>query len=246
VHSKVKQLPWRGEPLPRGRHKLSSDAVRSSQRDRLIRAIVECVGEYGFEATTVPTVVATARVSSNAFYDFFADKTECFLAACDEVAGELLAELVALTAEPDWIQALRTGTSLYLRWWEQRPAFARAYLLSLQTAGERSFEQRERVYAMFRAMFADLGRRARTEQPELTPLPPLIPRVLVLAITELVADEVRAGRTERLRELEDEVALLAVRLLSDDATAARAFGSAPLPRAAGPPVQPRELDRELE
>jgi AcrR family transcriptional regulator len=223
VHSKVKDEPWRGDPLPRGRHKLTSGAVRASQRERLERAIIERVAEHGFEATTVPMVVAAARVSSNAFYDFFTDKTECFLSACDEVARDLLGELVVLTAEPDWIQAMRTGAGIYLRWWQERPAFARAYLLSLQAAGERALEQRERTYALFRAMFADLGRRARAEQPDLPALSPLVPRVLVVAITELVAEEVRARRTDRLGEMETELTALAIRLLANDATAVQAL-----------------------
>jgi AcrR family transcriptional regulator len=221
MHLNVKELPWRGEPLPRGRHKLAPDAVRSSQRERLLRAVVECVAEYGFEATTVPMVVAAARVSSNAFYEFFADKADCFLAACDHVAAELLSELVALATEPDWTQAMRTGTSRYLHWWEQRPAFARAYLLSMHTAGDRALEQRERVYGLFRAMFGDLARRARAEQPDLRPLSPLVPRFLVLAITELVTEEVRAGRTAQLHELEGSIADLAIRLLADDAAGER-------------------------
>jgi AcrR family transcriptional regulator len=223
MNSNVKETSWRGEPLPRGRHKLAPGTVRDSQRERLLRAIIECVARDGFESTTVGMVVATARVSSNAFYDFFTDKTDCFLQACDRVADELLGELVALTSEPDWIQAMRTGMRLYLSWWQQRPAFARAYLLSLQTAGERTLQQRERTYAMFRAMFTDLGRRARAEQPDLPPLSPLVPRLLVVAITDLVAEEVRAGRAERLDELQQELAQLAVRLLSDDATATAAF-----------------------
>ena len=70
-----------GEPLPRGRHKLGADTVRASQRERLIRAMLETVAEQGYEATTVPRVVARARVSRNAFYEFFDDKTSCFIAA---------------------------------------------------------------------------------------------------------------------------------------------------------------------
>lgn len=181
--------------------------------------MIECVAEYGFEATTVPTVVAAARVSGNAFYEFFADKTGCFLEACDEVADELLSELMQLTSEPDWITALRKGTAVYLGWWERRPAFARAYLLSIPAAGPRAVGQRERTYGLFRAMFVDLARRARAEQPELPPLSPIAPRILVLAITELVAEEVRAGRVQRLSELADDLAELAIRLLADDATA---------------------------
>jgi AcrR family transcriptional regulator len=224
MHLMREEEAWRGDPLPRGRHKLARGTVRSSQRERLLRAMVQCVAQHGFDSTSVPMVVATARVSSNAFYDFFTDKTDCFLTACDGVARELLEELSSLSAEPDWIEAMRKGAGIYLRWWQQRPAFARAYLLSLQSAGERALEQRERTYAMFRAMFADLGRRARAEQPGLPPLPPLIPRILVLTITELVAEEVRAGRTEKLRELEPDLARFAIRLLADDTTAASACG----------------------
>lgn len=215
-------LNWRGKPLPRGRHKLSPDAVRASQRERIVRAMLELVGVDGYEATTVPDVVATARVSRNSFYEFFEDKADCFLAVCDEIGAELLAELLAQAAEPDWVQAMREGAYRYLLWWQERPTIASAYLLSLPTVGERALRQRERQYAAFRVMFEALGARAREEQPELGPLSELVPRVLVAAITELVAEEVRAGRTEQLVELSDELALLAIRLLADDATAQRA------------------------
>jgi AcrR family transcriptional regulator len=218
VSSEVK---WRGDPLPRGRHKLSASAVRTSQRERIVRAMLECVAREGYDATTVPLVVATARVSRNAFYEFFDDKTDCFIAVCDQGAEELLAELIELASEPDWIQALLNGSRRYLRWWQERPAFSRAYFLSLPGAGERAVRQRERQYAAFRAMFEDLGRRAREEQPELPPLAGVVPRVLVLAITELVAEEVRAGAVDRLSKLENDIAHLALTLLADDATARR-------------------------
>jgi hypothetical protein len=116
---------------------------------------------------------------------------------------------------------MREGARRYLRWWQERPTIASAYLLSLPTVGERALRQRERQYEAFRAMFADLGRRARAEQPELGPLDALVPRVLVLAITELVAEEVREGRVGELEGLADELALLAIKLLADDATAER-------------------------
>jgi AcrR family transcriptional regulator len=213
---------WRGEPLPRGRHKLPEAKVRESQRARIVRAMLECVGRDGYEATTVPQVVATARVSRNAFYEFFHDKAECFIAVCDQTSEELLAELLELVSEPNWIQAMREGAYRYLLWWQERPTISSAYLLSLPSVGEPALRQRERHYAAFQAMFADLGRRARAEQPELGPLSELVPRMLVLAITELVAEEVRAGRTSKLTELSEEVAFLAIKLLADDATAARA------------------------
>jgi AcrR family transcriptional regulator len=201
--------------------------VRSSQRERLIRAMLETVAERGYDSTTVPEVVARARVSRNAFYEFFKDKTDCFVAACDEAAAELLQSLLALAAEPDWIHAIRRGARDYLRWWHARPALARAYFTGLPIAGEPALEQRDRAYALFREMFEALGRRARAEQPSLPPLAEVVPRILVLGITELVAEEVRAGRIDRLDRLEDALVFIAVKLLADDETARRTAAQPP-------------------
>jgi AcrR family transcriptional regulator len=210
---------WVAEPLPRGRHKLGPELVRASQRERLIRAMLETVAERGYEATTVPDVVARAQVSRNAFYEFFADKTRCFIAACDEEASELLGAVLESASAASWTEALRQGTRAYLDWWAQRPAFARAYFIGLPVAGDPAVAQRERGYARFREVFQVLGRRARTEQLDLPPLPEVVPRVLVFAITELVTEEVRAGRVESLPGLEADIVLVAAKLLADDRTA---------------------------
>ena len=210
---------WEGDPLPRGRHKLSAQAVRSSQRDRLLRAMLGLVGEQGYADTTVPMVVSAARVSRSSFYALFDDKTDCFIAACDRESSELLESLVAMGSEEDWVQALRRGMDRYVRWWQQRPAFSRAYFLELPAAGTRAVRQRERQYARYRDMFAALGARAREEQPELPPLSPLATRMIVAGVTEIVADEVRGGRLAGLDALADDLLYLVLRLLADDATA---------------------------
>jgi AcrR family transcriptional regulator len=197
--------------LPRGRHNLPREVVRASQRGRLLEAMLDIVGERGYAATTVPDVVARARVSRNAFYALFADKTECFLALCDELAADLLAQLVALQAEDDWRAAVRRGMAIYLRFWQDRPAVSRTYFVELPSAGPRALEQRDRQYARFRALFEQLGAWAGTDPPA------IVPRVLVLTITELVAEEVRAGRTDRLVALERDLVDLVVRLLDHGA-----------------------------
>lgn len=200
-------------PLPRGRHNLPLSVVRASQRERLLHAMLESVGEHGYEATTVPEVVAAAKVSRNAFYELFSDKADCFLALCDELADEVLADISQPT-EDHWLAALRAGTARYLRWWQERPAFSRTYFVELPSAGTRAVEQRDRQYAQFREMFDGLAAWARRQQPELPPPGPLGTRAVVLTVTELVAEEVRAGRTDRLTDLEDEIVDLIVLLLT--------------------------------
>lgn len=219
MSSSVSGVAWQGEPLPRGRHKLEAAEVRASQRARIARAMLEVVGEHGYEATTVAQVVAAARVSRNAFYEFFADKQDCFLTLTYELGNELLGTVIEANSAPTWIEALRRGTDSYLAWWRDHEFFARAYFSGVAGLGPRALVQRQDTYSRFEAMFAELGRRAREEQPDLPPLPAIVPRTLVFAITELIADEIRAGRAAKLGELGDELFELMVRLLADDATA---------------------------
>ena len=203
------------EPLPRGRHNLSRDDVRESQRARLIRAMLDCVAEQGYPATTVADVVAAARCSRNAFYELFEDKEACYIAASDQTGAEMLDALVSAAGrEESWLDALRSGTRSYLQWWVDNPNYASAYLIHLPAAGQRALEQRDRVYADFAAMFDGLAARARAEQPLIPPLPPLAPRLLVMSITELIAQEVRNGRVAELPELEDQLVRFVVKALT--------------------------------
>jgi AcrR family transcriptional regulator len=210
----VAEGPWRGTPLPPGRHKLPRSTVRASQRERLLRAMLEEVGAHGYADTTVPSVIAAARVSRNAFYAFFKDKLDCFLALCDEEAVGLFDAATQGAAEPDWRDAVRLGVEGYLGYWQERPAFSRAYFTEMHAAGPAAIAQRERQSEPYRRLFAALGERARVEEPDLPPMPVLAPRMVVVGVTEFVAEEVRAGRLDRLTELRDDVSELIVALIA--------------------------------
>jgi AcrR family transcriptional regulator len=200
-------------PLPRGRHKLSRDTVRASQRDRLLRAMLDEVAEHGYEATTVSDVVARARVSRNAFYVLYEDKLACFLALCETMTEALLADTFQIDVAGDWRDGVHVGTQRYLEWWTTRLRFARAWLVELPTAGRPAIDQRDAAYAKFRERFEALAAWARHQQPELPPLHPVATRVIVSGITALVAEEVDAGRGEELMSLAPEIEWLVTTLV---------------------------------
>jgi AcrR family transcriptional regulator len=205
-------------------NRLSTDAVRASQRERLLNAIMECVGEHGYRETTVNDVVARAGVSRSSFDAFYSDKADCFIAACDQASDEIVRGLMELAHEPDWVRAVRKGMRLYVQWWQHRPLFSRAYFIELPAAGVRAVEQRDRSYARFREMFTALGERARSEQPELPPLSPIAVRLIVAGVTEIVAEEVRSQRLAGLDTLTRDLVYLTLSLLADDETAREAMG----------------------
>ena len=75
--------------LPRGSHGLDRDVVEASQRARLLEAVGRAVAEKGYAAATIEDVVRGAGVSKKTFYEHFADKEGCFLAAYEAAAEEL-------------------------------------------------------------------------------------------------------------------------------------------------------------
>ena len=77
----------RASPACRGRSRLPVVAVRASQRERLVRAVVAAVAQSGYPAVTVADIVRRARVSRAAFYTHFTDKEDCFLSASREAGG---------------------------------------------------------------------------------------------------------------------------------------------------------------
>ena len=76
-------------PLPRGPHRLARSEVAASQRGRLMTAMAELMADGGYGAVTIGELARRAGVSRSAFYENFADKETCLLAAYDRFAGEL-------------------------------------------------------------------------------------------------------------------------------------------------------------
>src|SRR5918997_4764329 len=144
--------------LPRGTHGLDRDVVEASQRTRLLEAVGRAVAERGYGAATIDDVVRRAGVSKKTFYEHFADKQDCFLAAY-EAAGESLLERVreAHAAADDWLERTRAGIRAYLRWLAAEPALARVFLIEVAAAGPQALERRERLRDRYAELMQERG-----------------------------------------------------------------------------------------
>lgn len=212
-------------PLPRGPHRLAPEQVLASQRGRMLDAIASVVAAKGYTATTVSDVVADAGVSRKTFYEHFAGKEECFLAAWD--AGvELLLNAIVGSQDPDAapFERMRAGLRAYLETLAAEPAFARSFLIEVVAAGPRAEARRAEVHLRFAELFATLHRQARRELPELPEVPAETPLAAVGAINELVSDYVRSGRTRELLDLEETILYLELVLFAGHNTARAVTG----------------------
>lgn len=60
--------------------------AKPAHRERLLTAVTDAIADRGYHATTVAEVIAYAGVSRATFYEHFADKDACVLAAYQQAA----------------------------------------------------------------------------------------------------------------------------------------------------------------
>jgi len=200
--------------LPRGRHAAARDVVLASQRGRLLEAMAQCVAEHGYAATTVAQVIARAGVSRKTFYEHFADKRACFLAAW-EVGNEiLLAQVLAAGEEADgWRARLRAGADAFLEVLAAEPDFARSFLIEVLSVGEDALERRAEIIERFADALAQTHAQALAEGAELAPVPRWALRAAAGAAWELTVEHLRTRGVEGLTELAPQIEQVQLALL---------------------------------
>ncbi|HET6447989.1 MAG TPA: TetR/AcrR family transcriptional regulator, partial [Conexibacter sp.] len=95
-------------------HALSTD--RRTQRDRLLQGMAQTVARRGYAATPVAEVLKAAGVSRRTFYEQFADKEDCFLAAYDAFVARCTERVITAYHLGDgWEQGIAHAYAALLR-----------------------------------------------------------------------------------------------------------------------------------
>ena len=129
----------------------------------MLDAMARAVAEKGYEKTSVADVVARAGVSRKTFYEQFADKESCFLAAYETIFGELAqAALAAYESRRRWPDRLSSGIGAFLERLAAEPAYAKAGIVDVLAAGPKAIALRDRLLRGFHAFFDP----ARPEVPD--------------------------------------------------------------------------------
>jgi AcrR family transcriptional regulator len=177
--------------LPRGPHGLTREQVRASQRQRLLDAALDVVGEHGYAAVTVADITTAAGVSRTTFYEQFRNKLDAFLTAYDEFGKGFLAD-IADTPATTPAETLSAAGERLVEWGRTRPLASRAFLLEINAVGEEGLEHRDRMMNLAVARFESVAAWVRTVDPTLPTPPPLVGRAIVAASWELSSQAIRA------------------------------------------------------
>lgn len=201
--------------LPRGRHGLSREEVRDSQRRRMLTAMAAAVAERGYVRTPVAEVIGRAGVSRETFYLHFANKEECFLAAFDDVVARLRERVLAVVVErvdepagghADPLARLNAAVGAYLEVLASERPLARTFLIEVYGAGPAALRRRVAVFDGFVDLVADAIGAADPERRATC-------EALVAAASALVTMRVAVDDREGLLAVRPQLLALARRLL---------------------------------
>lgn len=183
-------------PLHGGRHNLDPEVVAFNQRERLLAAIAEVVAERGYNQTTVALVTHAASISRRTFYERFADKEGCFVAAYEAVDEHLWAMLTeAMATAGGWAEQVARAFSELLGFFAAYPHLARLYWVEATVVGEGTMALREQGAQRLIVLLA-AGRGERADERE---LPEGIEEALAGGVMTLIGRHVQNGEAAELQ-----------------------------------------------
>ena len=181
------------ERLPKGPHGLTREQVEGSQRQRILDAILDVVGEHGYAAATVAHVTTSAGISRTTFYEQFRSKQDAFLNAYDAFGEQFLADMAGATATTP-AEVLDAAAERLVGWGRRRPLACRAFLVEIHAVGPEGLKHRDKAMQLAVARFEAVATWVRSVDPSMPPPPRLVGRAIVAASWELTAQAVRTRR----------------------------------------------------
>ncbi|HEY1687990.1 MAG TPA: TetR/AcrR family transcriptional regulator [Solirubrobacteraceae bacterium] len=196
-------LSARLPPGPRGREGPDPEQVATHQRTRLELAMIEAVGEHGYEATKITELASRSGVSTRSFYDLFSGKDECLFATYEMVVGNLTRRIIhAQARQHDWRDGVYHAFEVLTQQLAQEPGAARLALIDVLSAGPESLVRMRRTVASLEQLIFAICARAPT------PLKPprLLVRGVIAGLTRVVRAHILEGRIADLPDIAEELA----------------------------------------
>jgi AcrR family transcriptional regulator len=151
VQAAVELLADSSGKFPAGVRKLPPDLIRAVQRERLIVAMLSAAAELGYLETNVQDVIDRAGVSRPTFYEHFANKEDCFLAAFDTSAERLRKKLDAAARKGGdvWRDRVRYSLEALLGFASREPETARTMVVEARAASAAAVRRRVELIDYF-------------------------------------------------------------------------------------------------
>jgi AcrR family transcriptional regulator len=168
-------------PLAKGR--------QSTQRARLVEAMITVANRDGYARASVSAVIAEAGVSRPTFYDYFSDREDCLLAVISDLNALLLTEVSRALAAAPPAEATRAALRGLIGFASAEPAMAQFLTNSPMSCGGRALDARDAGIAAIERLIE----RAYASLDPATPMPDISARMLIGGLYRLLASRLRRG-----------------------------------------------------
>jgi len=171
--------------------------VERSQRERLFAAMVATVANKGYEATRVADLLELSGVSRSAFYEHFADKQACFLAAVKALMGPTLETIARGDEQPLGTERARKAFDAFIKMIVDQPAAARMCLVEIYAAGPEAVEAVDRTMDVF----GKFTEQTLAQMPGRDGMPREIVRGIIGGLRKTIHTRLYRGEEAELTEL---------------------------------------------
>jgi AcrR family transcriptional regulator len=172
---------------------------KSTQRERLLAGMVAAANKGGYLGATVSEVIAQAGVSRPTFYDYFADRDECFVACAQDVQSRMLGEIRGTVQARAPEDALAGAIESLVAFAVAEPARARFLMHEVPAGTEAALDVRDKGMTEVAQLIDRVSGRVHAEQP----IPDLPVAVAVGAVQRMLASRLRRGERALGTALED-------------------------------------------
>jgi AcrR family transcriptional regulator len=162
---------------------------KSTQRARLLDAMIHIAVRDGYAPATIAQVVAHARVSRPTFYDYFTDKDDCFLAAIADVQEQLLGRIRRAVESALPPRAAVACVQALIEFASCEPERARFLINEPMAGGPRALDARDRGIEQI----AQIVEQAQLGVASSARVPDVAPRLLIGGVQRLLAARLRRG-----------------------------------------------------
>ncbi len=187
------------------------------QRLRLLRAAVAEFSEHGYARGSADAISHRAGMSKATFYEHFANKEECILAAFDmaaEVVGGAMVEAAGSAVKEDARGRIRAAIRAFLTALAEHPDYAKTLLVEAIAAGPRAAGRRDEIVQGF-AQLLDTENAAAASRGLIGRFAsPYDAFAIAGAVAELASRQVRLGDPADVLDLEPVIDRLITGVLS--------------------------------
>jgi len=179
---------------------IARKARKGSQRERLLDGMLLAAVRRGYGGANVAQVIAHAGVSRPTFYEYFADRDDCFLAVHRDISEQLMGHVEEAVSAAPPERAVQAGVRMLFIRAQARPDRARFLVNETLAGGNRALDQRDRLIDRIEQVIE----RARARASPHTPTPDLPTQALLGGICGLLAPRLRRNEYD-LTDLADEI-----------------------------------------